>query len=597
MRRLAPASALFLILTLVTPPPAARPDVAPSNGTSRKSSPAVAQVAEEAWQYQLANEPLTRLHRHLPVTSLPDVSLEQVQRDVAFSHRLLEELSHLPAEKLNEEDQLTVELLRWQAERSLDAPELYWYGFMVTPYSAPFNTVQLLLGSQSFATTADLDNYLQLLHQVPRLIGTVRASLNGQRARHVLVPKPEIDAVTTMLRGYIKPPEENPLAVGAGRLKALPAATVEPFTKEVNRIVAEEINPAYTALLAEFDDAYKGEAPEAIGIGQYPGGDHAYRLLIRSHTTLDRSPAEIHRLGLAEVSRIDKEMAEIRTQLGFTGTKAEFNQKLRTDPRFIARTPEEVGEKLMAPIRRIEPKLSAYFLQLPKAPYATARLSPALEGGMTFGYYDLPHPGEPRGIYRFNGSRLEERPLVNAAPLIYHELVPGHHFQLARQMENESLPEFRRELYHNAFVEGWGEYASALAGEMGMYSDPYDHYGRLSMDMFLSVRLVVDTGMNALGWSRERAMAFMRENELESDAQIASESLRYASDMPGQALAYKLGSMKIRELRDRAQRELGNRFDIRRFHEAVIGSGSLPLPILERHIERWIAAEKAAPKS
>jgi uncharacterized protein (DUF885 family) len=557
-------------------------------------SPAVAHLAEEAWQYELANEPATRLHHHLPVTSLPDVSLEQVQRDVTFAHSILEEIAHLPAGKLGEEDQLTVELLRWNAERTLEEPGLYWFRFLVTPYSAPFNGAQQLLTSQEFATPADLDTYVKLLHQMPRLVGTVRASVTGQRARHILVPKPEIDVVTTMIRTYMKPPEQNPLSVDASRLSKLAADAVTPFQTEVRRVIAEEINPAYAALLAEFDDSYRQEAPAGVGIGQYPGGDAAYKVLVHQHTTLDLTPQEIHQRGLAEVERINSEMAAVRAQLGFQGTKAEFNQKLRTDPRFLAKTPEEVGEKLMAPIRRIEPKLPAFFLKLPAAPYTVARLDPALEGGMTFGYFDLPHPGERRGIYRFNGSHLEERPLVNAAPLIYHELVPGHHFQLARQQENASLPEFRHELYHTAFVEGWGEYASALAGEMGMYSDPYDHYGRLSMDMFLSVRLVVDTGMNALGWSREKAVTYMRENELESESQISSESLRYSIDLPAQALAYKVGSNRIRELRDRAQKELGSRFDIRRFHEAVLASGSLPMTVLEHHIDRWIAGEKAS---
>jgi uncharacterized protein (DUF885 family) len=584
----------LLVLAALLGGPRARAELAPESAAT-SASPTLAQLAERVWQRQLEEDPVARLHHGLEITNLPDLSLEHLRRDAAFARTLLTDLERIAPATLGEEDRLTWELLRWQAERDVEQPDLYWHRFEVTPYSAPFNTIELLFSSDRLATPHDLDNYLRLLHQVPAAIGQVRASLAGQRARHILLPKPEIELVVTMLRAYVRPPERNGLAVASERLTKLEPAAAAAFQAEVRRLVAAEINPAYETLLADLDEAYRKEAPAGVGIGQYPGGEAAYRLLIREQTTLDTAPSEIHRIGLAEVARIDREMATVRRRLGFAGTKAEFNQRLRSDPRFLARTPEEVGARLMQAIRRIEPKVASFFSRTPKAPYAVERLPPALEGGMTFGYYDVPNPSEPRGIYRFNGSHLDERPLVNAAALIYHELVPGHHFQLALQRENESLPAFRHELYHNVFAEGWAEYASALAAEMGMYDDPYDLYGRLAMDMFLSVRLVVDTGMNALGWSRERAVAFMRDNELESDAQIATESLRYAVDMPAQALGYKLGSMKIHELRERAQRELGSRFDIRRFHEAVLGSGSLPLPVLERHIDRWIALQKAVP--
>jgi len=211
---------------------------------------------------------------------------------------------------------------------------------------------------------------------------------------------------------------------------------------------------------------------------------------------------------------------------------------------------------------------------------------------MTFGYYDMPTAEEPTGRYRFNGSTLSERPLISAAALIYHELVPGHHFQLNLQRENETIPAFRRLGSQTAFVEGWGEYASDLAGEMGLYSDPYDEYGRLGMDMFLSTRLVVDTGMNLMGWPRQKAIDYMLDHDLESATQITSETLRYSADRPAQALAYKMGSNKIRELRQRAEKALGPKFDIRRFHDAVLGSGSMPLSVLEKHIDWWIGEEK-----
>ena len=317
------------------------------------------------------------------------------------------------------------------------------------------------------------------------------------------------------------------------------------------------MNPPLRTLADWLDGEYRGAAPDAVGLGQYPGGPEAYAWLVRWHTTLDVDPQAVHGIGQARVTAIESEMASLRERIGFAGTPAEFRQKLKTDPRLFPKTPEEIGERLMAHIRRIEPRVDAFFLRRPKAPYGVRRLAPELEPGQTFGFYNPPTAGDASGTYYFNGSQLADRSLLNAAGLIYHELVPGHHFQISLAYENDGLPAFRRETFDTAYTEGWGEYASELAGEMGMYSDPYDQYGRLAMEMFVTTRLVVDTGMNALGWSRDRAMAFMREHLMETDTQIQTESLRYSCDIPGQALAYKMGALRIRELRERARAALG----------------------------------------
>ena len=226
-----------------------------------------------------------------------------------------------------------------------------------------------------------------------------------------------------------------------------------------------------------------------------------------------------------------------------------------------------------------------YFLHVPKAPYGIKRLPPGLEAGQTFGHYELPTATEPRGIYYYNGSHLNERSLLTAGALLLHELIPGHHLQANLQQENTALPAFRRSSIHLAYTEGWANYSSALGREMGVYENFYDVYGMLMTDMRHSIRLVVDTGMNAMGWSRERAMAYMKEHGVDSEAQIESESLRYSVDVPAQALAYKLGSRKIWKLREEAQHQLGDKFDIRKFHDCFLGSGSMPLAILEKHIE------------
>jgi uncharacterized protein (DUF885 family) len=241
-------------------------------------------------------------------------------------------------------------------------------------------------------------------------------------------------------------------------------------------------------------------------------------------------------------------------------------------------------------------KVGEYFLKIPQTPYDVRRLAPELEGAMTFGFYQPPSKSEPTGIYFYNGSNPGEKSLLWAAGLLYHELVPGHHFHIASQYENEDLPPYRRESSFNAYTEGWAEYASWLAEEMELFTDLYDLCGKHVMDLFLSTRLVVDTGMNYYKWPRKKAVEFMRENLIESEVQIQSESLRYSVDMPGQALGYKLGSIKMLELREKAEKALGEKFDIKKFHQAVLGSGAMPFPVLEKHIDWYIKKELEASK-
>lgn len=558
----------------------------------------LARLVDGEWRHQLEEDLDTRVRLGLPVERLPDLTLAHQQEEAARARALLEQLARIDEAALGHQDALTLELLRDQAEESVGAPAAYWHLFLVTPYDAPFGGVHAALAAVAFDSPADLDRYLRLLHAYTAMVGQLREHVESQAARGIRLPKPEVDVVVAMLHAFAAP-QGSALEVSGARLARLQqadAGAAAAFQERVRRIVGDEIDPALEGLAGELAGDYRRLAPERIGIGQYPGGDAVYRQLVRWHTGFDLAPEEIHARGEAEVARLSERMAALRRQLGFAGTARDFHRRLRADPRWVARTPEEVGERLMAAVRKIEPKVPAWFLRQPRAPYGVERL-PAALGGMTFGYYQVPSPAQPRGLYLFNGSDLDQRPLVGAAALIYHELVPGHHFQLALQAENDGLPPFRRYLVHTSFVEGWGEYASHLGEEMGVYDDPWSMYGRLAMDIFLSNRLVVDTGLNALGWTRQQATDFMRERLLESDAQIDSEILRYAIALPAQALAYKLGAWQIEDLRRHAEAALGPRFDVRRFHDAVLGSGSLPPRILAGHIEWWIAQEKRRPAS
>lgn len=364
------------------------------------------------------------------------------------------------------------------------------------------------------------------------------------------------------------------------------------FSTAAARVVDSAIVPSVERLIGLLTGPYAAGAPARVGLSQYPGGKAYYAWLVRWHTTLDVTPDSVHRVGLAEVARIEREMSLARRALGVTlGTRA-FHEQLAHDPRFFAKTPEEFGARLMSYATKLDPLLDRYFGMRPNAKGDVRRLPAALEPAMTFGYYQTPTPSDSMGHYFFNGTGLDQRTLLTAAPFIAHELWPGHPFQLNFARENTAIPAYRRQRYFTAYSEGWGNYASSAAGELGLYADPWDRYGNAAFDMFFACRLVVDTGMNYFGWSRERAMAYMHEHMIESATQIETETLRYSTDIPGQSLAYKMGSLKFSRLRRQAEVAMGKRFDVRGFHAQVLGSGGLTLGVLGEKLGRWERASK-----
>ena len=571
-----------------------------ARGSTRSVSPSqgsalVARVADEYWQRILTHNFYERFRSGAPFNELPDTSEENADADAAFASHILAELKKVDPSDLTHDELITLKILRWQAGLDIGFARYYWLDIQTTPNSSLVPVMQRILEDQQFRNTADLDHYLGLLEQYPAFIARTRKILQAQVRRGIVLPKEGIPRAKALFSYYLQEPDKSPLFVSQARLASIDPPLAASFQEKVRQTISTRINPEFEALVAYISDEYARNAPDGVGLWQYPKGTELYRFLVRAYTTLNVTPEELHRIGLQDVERIEEEMAGLRRKIGFQGSREEFHQFLKKDPRFIAKTPEEVHERLLSYVHRVEPQVGSYFLHTPKAKYDVRRLDPSLEEAYTFGYYTEPSPGQPLGIFLFNGSQLSERSMFKSGPLILHELIPGHHFQLNLTSENRALPELRRHTTLPAYSEGWADYSSSLGVEMGAYSDDYDRYALLAQDMHQAVRLVVDTGMHAMHWSRAKAKEYMRQHELESETQIESESLRYSMGTPAQALAYRTGRRDILELRNKAARELGTRFDLREFHDWILGSGPMPLEVLAWHVDWCIEQAKKKP--
>lgn len=535
---------------------------------------------------------------------LPDISLEAAQKRAEKGREIQRLLSKVDDETLPHEYALSAKLARYFAESWSRDAERYWvaidvmgflfYGpFVQTAYTGGFvfNNLRTALSEFVFTRDSDGDRYLALLSDAAHLLRQMHTRTAGQAERGIRIHKLQLPGVRKLLAG-LRASAAASYPVEAPRLSAL--SNAEALVAEIQRRIDQFVLPAFDALIAQLDERYESLAPDGVGMDKLPGGKLVYADLVRLHTTMSLTPEQAHAAGHARMARIQAEMAAVRQQLGFAGSEAEFAIHLRQQPGAVAASAEEIGEKMRRHKDRVEQRFDEFFAQRSPSEFDLVRLPEALEGSMTWGYYTPPSGNEKRGIYYYNGSKLDSQSVIGAASLVFHELVPGHHLHLTLQKANPDLSEFRRHGVVNAFHEGWAEYAAALAGEMGLYDDPYDRYGRLSQDAFLTCRLVVDTGMNTLGWSWEQAKQYMREHTMCAEGEIESDTLRYACGIPAQALAYKLGDEEILRLRGKLQRRLKHQFSFRDFHSAVLGCGAVPLPVLEWHLDKVFPAESSA---
>ncbi len=467
------------------------------------------------------------------------------------------------------------------------------------PFSADsgfYQTPDFVARTTTIRSAQDADAWLARLDALPDFYNVELANARRGIATGYTQPAIVVEAVLRGARAQADAaPESSSLLAPFAQLPA----TISPQDQTALRaralnIVAHKIKPVQKDFARFLEAEYRPRARALIGVNSLPDGDRYYAFVVRSYTTTEQTPDQVHETGLAEVARIRAEMEQVKDQAKFNGSLPEFIAFLRKDKQFYVTDRLRLIEKVSTIAKRIDDLLPKYFATLPRLSYGVREVPRDIEESYTSGRY---WEGSPeRGIaggYMINTSHLDQRPLFEMPSLTLHEAVPGHHLQIALGQENGDLPLFRRQSDMTVFIEGWALYAEKLGVEMGIYRTPYEHFGRLSFEMWRAARLVVDTGIHWKGWSREKARAFLADNTALGQKNVDVEIDRYIG-WPGQALAYKTGEMKIITLRAKAQNALGAKFDLRRFHDAVLGGGALPLDLLEQRIDRWIASELAS---
>jgi uncharacterized protein (DUF885 family) len=575
------------------------PGYAAASSVPSAASRALARVIDEQWQADLADDPLlatqagdARYNDRLPVATAAEFE-RHARRDADFLARL----RRIDRAALGPEDALNLDLLSFVlGHRVALAPYRPWRIPLVSDEGFHIEVTRMADGVPMRAAK-DYADYLARLAAIPRYFAENEDNLRQGLQDGFTLPAEILPGVLAVIDAQQFPSAEaSPFYEP---FRHLPAS-VEPAARARLEAAGREtiearVLPAYRELKRFFAEDYAPGARRTVGARDLPDGERYYAALVRYFTNLDVTPDEVHRTGLAEVARIRAEMDRVMRETGFTGGFAAFLAFLRTDPQFYAKTPDELLKDAAWIAKQIDGRLPGYFGRLPREPYSVEPVPADIAPNYTAGrYVPAPEGGTRGGQYWVNTFALEKRPLWALPALTLHEAVPGHHLQGALARELDGVPPFRRLLYPHAFGEGWGLYSEKLGVEMGIYRTPYEHFGRLTYEMWRACRLVVDTGLHAKGWSRQQALDYLLANSAVGATDAAAEIDRYIA-VPGQALTYKVGELKIKELKAGAQRELGARFDVRAFHHAILGDGALPLDVLDAKVGRWIAMQKAAP--
>ena len=513
----------------------------------------------------------------------PRVDAASQETRLAYWTRTLATLDTIPFDQLSSEEKINAQIFRTSL-RALVSDIHY------RTYEAPFNSDTFFWTDftprQGFANAAAYRSYLARLRDVPRYFDEQIANMRAGLARGYSVPRVAVLGRDKTIEPYVKADSTNPLyAPFADMPASLPPAERDALRAEAAGVMRDTIVPAYSKLLAMMREEYLKKARTTLAAAAMPDGEAFYQAQIEKHTTLTLTPQQIHDIGLREVARIDAEMVAVKDKAKFKGTMAEFFKFLRTDPQFYAKTPRELLSYSAYVAKKADDKLSTTFGLLPRRRHGIRPVPDVLAPIYTGGRGGLE-------ACLMNTYNLPARPLYTIAPLTLHECTPGHSFQAALAQEGPARPAFRNGTSFSGYGEGWGLYMEWLGTEMGIYETPYEDFGRLTYEMWRACRLVIDTGIHQFGWTRERAVSYLREHAALADHEINTEIDRYIA-WPGQALAYKLGELQIRRHRREAEEKLGAKFDQRRFHDAILAIGSVPLPVLEARMTQFIADESA----
>ena len=546
-------------------------------------------LVAQHWQRALEEQVFFRTDAdaYRPAGKLAEVSAQARARRQAFNDEVLQRLELIDESALAGQERISYTLFRYEREAERESYQYPNHLFPISSLSGYHSYFAEAPAKMAFNTREDYQRYLLSLADFPRY-NAEHIALLAEAVREGYTQYCESMAgyEATISSQIVEDPLHSALYSPFLVMPAtFPVALQHALREQGRALIEKAVIPAYRELYTFFVESYMPACRSQAGISSLAGGADYYAHLLRFFTTTDMTPSDIHELGLAEVRRIRGEMAAIITQLGFQGTFAQFLDELRTSPEFYASDSQDLLEKTAYIVKKMDGMMPAFFGRLARNTYT---VSPVAGRGAYYvpGAVD----GSSPGIYYINVSELSAQPLYNLEALSLHEAVPGHHHQTALAMELD-LPEFRKIAYHAAFSEGWGLYSERLGLEAGFYTDPYSNFGRLGFELWRASRLVVDTGIHAFGWTRNKAIHYLMENSALTRPQVEAEVDRYIT-WPAQATAYKIGELRIRAARARAEEALGPDFDIRAFHDVVVGNGSVPISVLEQMVDDWIADQQ-----
>lgn len=527
------------------------------------------------------------------VNVLNDSTKEQMK---LFYSSNLEKVSHFADEDLNENDLLSKRILEWECTQNSKRLNLPDYTPIDQMWSVNLVMGQFASGSsaQPFQTVKDYENWLKRVDEFLVWLTAAQEKMMAGMEKGYVLPKSLVKKVIPQMEAMASDDVENHLYYSP--IKIFPESFTEEEKKSLKNeyaaMVREKIVPAHKQMVEFLKNTYLPAARETSGFGDLKDGDQIYQTLITYFTTTNMSASEIHELGLKEVARISAEMEKVMKEVGYEGDLKSFFNDVRNKKELMPFTdPQQVIDNFNAIHVKMEPQLNKLFETKPKTSFEVRRTEAFRENSASAEYNQAPLDGSRPGIFYVPIPNAREYNTYADEDLFLHEAIPGHHYQISLQQENQALPDFRKVLWYSSFGEGWALYSESLGKELGLFQDPYQYFGMLGGEMHRAIRLVVDTGLHSKGWTREQAIQYSLDHEAESEASIISEIERYMA-MPGQALSYKIGQIKIRELREKAEKELGSNFDIRKFHTEVLESGCIPISLFELKINQWIESYK-----